>query len=134
MIEFNGKAVTEEILNGGKVWMIQNLWIWIDEINHNINSWKAKDAYLIKSPFDVKHIDHYYTLKTWLDRYDISDKYNKILDKLVLQRLFLLDGYTYKRLEKKVYPLCAPCKYECVFDNFHGTSSLVRCNKRTIKI
>ncbi len=131
MIAFSGKAVTEENINGTKAWMKQQLWIWIDEINYNIN-WEVKNAYLVKLPSDVKYIDHYYSLKNWLHRKEILHKYNRILNELVIQRLFLLDSYTYKRLEKGIYPLCAACKYECVFNNFHGT--LVRCQKRTIKI
>jgi len=127
-IEFSGYAVSEEINYGTIIWTHQLLCF---SINKNID-WLSTDGIAVKTPVDVKYIEHYYPLSTFLFRHGNEKKNVELLNEFSMKRLYLLDDYTYDRLEKDIYPFCAPCMHDCIFRNQHG-ARLVRCLKKTLK-
>ena len=134
-ILFNGHAVTEEIKNNTTVWIKQELIFNINDKNKAVD-WKATNSYLIKPvkpSEDIKYIDHYYSLSDYLFRCNETDRHDRILNEFCVKRIFLLDEYTYNRLEKGTYPFCAPCVYGCIFQNKYG-AKLVKCLKKTYQI
>lgn len=131
--KFSGYAITEEIKENTIIWTKQTFNFMINDIN-NMVDWVSKDVFLIKSPEDVKYIDHYYPLSHFLFQCEEmgKDKHIRLLNEFCVKRLFLLDNYTYDRLEKGIYPFCAPCIYKCIFPNKYG-ARLVKCLKKTYK-
>lgn len=137
-IEFEGYAVSEEIQDNVTIWMKQEFSFSFNDNNKYIKShfdidWTSINPFLIKTPDDVKYIDHYYTLSRFLFRCDEEKRHNILLNEFVVKRIFLLDDYTHDRLEKGIYPFCAPCMYDCIFKGQYGSgATLVKCLKKNI--
>jgi len=133
-IEFSGYAVSEETQDNVTIWIKQKFIFSFNDKNKYVD-WTSINSFYINSPEKIKYIDHYYSLSTYLFRCDEEDRHNLLLNEFCAKRIFLLDDYTYDRLEKGIYPFCTSCIYDCIFKCQYGSGAkLVKCLKKTYQI